>query len=37
MDRMTRSFYLQDIRRMLRIATTEQLDLVWRFLRGLVA
>lgn len=34
---MTRSFYLQDIRRMLRFATTEQLDLVWRFLRGLVA
>lgn len=34
---MTRSFYLQDIRRMLGLATTEQLDLVWRFLRGLVA
>lgn len=34
---MTRSFYLQDIRRMLRLVTTEQLDLVWRFLRGLVA
>jgi hypothetical protein len=34
---MTRSFYLQDIRRMLQLATTEQLDLVWRFLRGLVA
>ena len=34
---MTRSFYLQDIRSMLRLATTEQLDLVWRFLRGLVA
>lgn len=34
---MTRSFYLQDIRCMLRLATTEQLDLVWRFLRGLVA
>ena len=33
---MTRSFYLQDIRRMLRLATTEQLDLVWRFMRGLV-
>ena len=37
MDKMTRSFYQQDIRRMLRLATTEQLDLVWRFMRGLVA
>ena len=27
----------EDIRRMLRLATTEQLDLVWRFMRGLVA
>ena len=34
---MTRSFYLQDIRRMLRLATTEQLDPVWRCLRGLGA
>ncbi len=33
---MTRSFYLQDIRRMLRLATTEQLDLVWHFLRGMI-
>ena len=33
---MTRNFYLQDIRRMLRLATTEQLDLVWHFLRGMI-
>lgn len=34
---ITRSYLMQDIRRMLRLATTTQLDLIWRFMRTLVA
>ena len=33
---MTRSYLLQDIRRMLRLATTAQLDLIWRFMRQMI-
>lgn len=34
---MERNLLMKEIKRLLRLATTEQLDLVWRFLRGLVA
>ena len=33
---ITRSYLLQDIRRMLRLATTAQLDLIWRFMRQMI-
>ena len=34
---ITRTYLLRDIQRMLKIATTAQLDLVWRFLKQLTA
>lgn len=33
---ITRGYLLQDIRRMLRLATTAQLDLIWRFMRQMI-
>ena len=33
---ITRTYLLRDIQRMLKIATTAQLDLIWRFMRKMI-
>lgn len=33
---ITKSYLLRDIRRMLRLATDAQLDLIWRFMRQMI-